>query len=165
MDKIPYKGKYPSAANYLMHQGIASIPKQTDRNDLKWADGIDISYKLRDLTPVNFREYSDSLLLLAYQEAMRYDDKKFKFARFEVRLGRLKKGRDLPEIASFQCAMHDDPDIMVHGPGYEVPQRHFLYHKVQDILEIAKRYLGKVNKQNPYKVMELVISIREPWKP
>lgn len=162
MDKIPYRGKYPAAANHLMHEGVSSLPKQVNREDLKWADGLDIVYNLRDLTPTNFREYSDSLLLLAYQEAMRYNDKKWKFARFEVRLGRLKKGRDLPEIASFQCAMHDDPDIMVFGPGYEVPQRHFLYHKVQDILEIAKRYLGKVNKQNPYKVTQLIISIREP---
>lgn len=162
MEKKPWGGRYPSAARYLMDQDVTSIPRQVKRIDLNWAEGVDIIYTLRGLTPANFRAYSDSLLLLAYQEAMRYDEYKWKFARFEVKLGRLKKGRDLPEIASFQCAMHDEPEIMVYGPGYEVPQKHFLYHKVLDILDIVKRYLGKVSKQNPYRVTKLVISIREP---
>jgi len=163
MEKKPYKGKYPTVARLLIDEGIASVPKQVERNDLRWASGVDITYTLHDLTPTNFQEYSDKLLLLAYQEAMRYNEYKWKFARFEVRLGRLQKGRDLPEVADFQAAMHDEPEIMVYGPGYEVPQRYFLYHKVQDIIDISKRYLGKVSKQNPYKVIRLVISIREPW--
>ena len=162
MEKIAYSGRYPSAARYLMEEDITSIPRQVKRDDLGWAEGVDIIYTLRGLTPANFRTYSDSLLLLAYQEMMRYESSKWKFASLEVRLGRLKKGRDLPEIASFQSAMHDSPEIAIYGPGYEVPQRHFLYHKVSDILDITKRYLGKVSKQNPYRVIKLVISIREP---
>jgi hypothetical protein len=161
MEKIPYGGNYPSAAKVLMASEVATTPRQVSTT-FKWADGIDITYNLHGLTPKNFQTFSDSLLLLAYQEAMRYNQYKWKFARFDVRLGRLGKGKDLPEVASFQCAMHDEPEIMVYGPGYEVPQRHFLYHKVQDILDISKRYLGKVNKQNPYKVVKLVISIRQP---
>jgi len=163
MNKKPYAGVYPSAARYLMEQDITSIPRQVKRDDMSWAEGIDITYTLRGLTPANFRIYSDSLLLLAYQEMMRYEKAaKWKFAKFEVRLGRLKKGRDLPEIASFPSAMHDEPTIAVYGPGYEVPQRYFLYQKVEDILDIVKRYLGKVNKQNPYRVIKLIISVREP---
>lgn len=162
MEKIPYKGKYPSAARSLIDAGIASTPRQVGTT-LRWAEGIDISYTLHGLTPANFREYSDSLLLLAYQEMMRYNESKWKFAGFEVKLGRLGKGKDLPEVATFQCAMHDEPEVGVYGPGYEVPQRHFLYHKVKDILDIARRYTGKVSKQNPYKVVKLVISIREPF--
>lgn len=161
MQKIVYGGHYPSAARHLIEEDIASTPRQQPKS-FKWAEGMDIVYTLRNLTPVNFQKYSDTLLLLAYQEAMRYNKYKWKFARFEVRLGRLAKGRDLPEIASFQCAMHDEPDTMVYGPGYEVPQRHFLYHKVEDILDIVKRYLGKVSKQNPYRVVKLIISIRDP---
>jgi len=162
MDKKPYGGRYPSTARYLMEQGVTSAPRQV-RREFTWAEGIDITYNLRNMTPKNFRIYADQLLLLAYQEMMRYNEYKWKFAKFDVKLGRLKKGRDLPDIASFQSAMHDDPEIAVSGPGYEVPQRHFLYHKVEDILDIVKRYQGKVNTQNPFKVIRLVISIRQEW--
>lgn len=162
MNKIPYAGRYPSAARMLIEQNVTSAPRQIRRDDINWADGIDIVYTLKGLTPAAFREFSDSLQLLAYQEAMRYNEYKWKYARFEVKLGRLKKGRDLPEIASFQSAMHDDPEVLIYGPGYETPRREFLYNKVEDILDIVKRYLGKVSKQNPYKVIKLIISIREP---
>lgn len=165
MEKIPHRGHFPSAARFLIEDDICSTPRQYNR-DLAWAEGIDIVYTLRNLTPANFLEYSDKLLLLALQEATRYNQYKWKFAGFDVKLGRLKKGRDLPEIATFQSAMHDEPDIMVYGPGYEPgyepPQRHFLYNKVEDILDIVKRYTDKVNKQSPYKVIRLFISIREP---
>ena len=161
MKKIPYSGHYPSAARYLIESDVTATPRQIERTDLTRSEGIDIIYTLKRLTPANFRTYSDSLLLLAYQEMMRYNKHKWKFARFDVRLGRLKKGRDLPEIASFGSAMHDDPEIAVFGPGYEVPQRHFLKDKVEDILDITKRYSGKVSRQNPFRVVKLVISIRE----
>lgn len=162
MEKKPYKGLYPSAANILINEDVTSPPRQVQK-ELNWADGIEITYNLKGLTPARFRQYSDTLLLLAYQEMMRYQEYKWKFAKFEVHLGRLKKGRDLPEIASFPCAMHDEPEIAVYGPGYEVPQRHFLYNRVEDILDIVKRYPHKVSKQTPYKVIKLIISIREPW--
>ena len=161
MEKKPYKGKYPSAANFLIEEGVTSAPRQVTKT-FTWSDGIDITYNLKGLTPVNFRQYADSILLLAYQEAMRYDEYKWSFAKLEVKLGRLKKGKDLPDIASFQSAMHDEPSIMVYGPGYEVPQKHFLKDKVEDILDIVKRYIGKVSKQKPYRVIKLVISIRSP---
>ena len=161
MEKKQYKGKYPSAAMLLIAEGVTSAPRQVQK-ELGWADGLDIEYTLKGLTPMRFREFSDSLLLLAYQEMMRYMEYKWKFAKFEVKLGRLKKGHDLPEIASFPSAMHDEPEISVYGPGYEVPQRHFLYNKVEDILDIIRRYPGKVSKQAPYRVIKLIISIREP---
>lgn len=163
ISKIPYKGRYLSAARFLIEEGVCATPRQYEVS-LKWADGINIIYTLKGLTPANFRKYSDSLLLLAYQEAMRYNEYRWKFAGFDVRLGRLKKGRDLPEIVTFQAAMHDEPDIMVYGPGYTVPQRYFLYNKVEDILEIARRYKDRVSKQIPYKVIRLFIHIREPKK-
>ena len=162
IDKKIYGGKYPSAANLLIERGITTAPRQRIKEELSWADGIDIVYTLRDLTPLNFKNNSDYLLLLAYQEAMRYKEYKWKFAGFDVRLGRLRKGKDLPEIVTFQAAMHDDPEIMVYGPGYDTPQKWFLRDKVADILDIAKRYMDKVSKQNPYKVTKLFISIREP---
>lgn len=162
MEKIPYKMHYPSAARYLIEEDITNTPRQITK-ELKWAEGIDIVYTLRNLTPANFRKYSDTLLLLAFQEATRYKDVgRWKFASFDVRLGRLKKGRDLPEILSFQAHMHDDPDIMVYGPGYDTPGAPFLKDQVEKILDIVRRYADQVNKQAPFKVVRLTISIREP---
>jgi hypothetical protein len=158
--KKEYKGRYPSAARHLIDIGVASIPRQRER-ELKYSSGLDIIYTLHGLTPAAFREHADELMLLAFQEAKRYDEYRWKFASFDVRLGRLKKGKDLPEVASFQTAMHPDPEIMVYGPGYEVPQRHFLYHKVEDILDIVNRYPDRVSRQTPFRVVRLTISIRE----
>ena len=138
VDRIPYRGHYPSAARTLIEDDITSIPRQYVRT-LRKTEGVDIVYRLRHLTPANFERYSDILLLLAYQEGMRYNHIRWKFYSLDVRLGRLKKGRDLPEVVTFTAAMHPDPEIGVYGPGYEVPQRHFLYNKVEDILEIAHR--------------------------
>jgi len=163
MEKIPYQGKYPSAARVLIEEDITSPPRQKSRV-LRWAEGIDITYTLRRLTPANFRTYSDHLLLLAYQEAKRYNHYRWKYAYFDVRLGRLKKGRDLPEVVTFQAHMHDEPDILVYGPGYEVDQKIFLQDQVEKIIDIVKRYGDRVNKQSPYKVIRLTIAIREPRK-
>lgn len=162
LKKKPYAGQYPSRARFLMEEDITSIPRQVLRPEIRWAESLDIIYTLRNLTPANFEHYKDDLLLLAYQECMRYNKYKWKFASFDVRLGRLSKGKDLPEIATFQASMHDDPDILVFGPGYETPRREFLYLKVDDIIDLAKKYKDKVSKQRPYKVIRLTISIREP---
>ena len=159
----PYGGHYPSAAQMLINSGVLSPARQKEA-DIKWAEGVDIIYTLKDVGPTRFKSISDTLLLLAFQEASRYNEYKYKFAKFEVKLGRLKKGRDLPEVQTYQSAMHDDPDTLVYGPGYETPQKYFLYNKVEQILEIAKRYQGKVNVQRPFRVTQFIISIREPLK-
>lgn len=164
MKKIAYGGKYPSAARYLIDENVTATPRQVER-DLKWAEGVDVIYTLRNLTPANFNKYRDALLLLAYQEAMRYKDVgRWKFAAFDVRLGRLKKGRDLPETVSFQAHMHDDPDILVYGPGYEVSGAVFLKDQIDKILDTVRRYADRLNKQAPFRVTRLTISIREPLR-
>ena len=160
MRKKPHAGKYPSAATHLMNEGFASPPRQYEKTFRK-TEGIEIVYKLKNMTPVAFKENSDILLLLAYQEAMRYEEYRWKFAEFDVRLGRLRKGRDLPEITTWTAAMNPDAETMVYGVGYSVPQKHFLVDKVNDILDIVNRYPGRVNKQAPYKVVALRIKIRE----
>ena len=163
MDKIPYKAHYPSAARYLIEEGICATPRQYTK-ELRWADGIDIVYTLKNLTPANFSNYANELLLLAYQEAMRYDQYRWKFAGFDVKLGRLK-GKDVPDIVTYQASMHGEPDIMVYGEealGYDVPQKYFLNNKIKDILDISQRYKGSVSKQAPYRVIRLFISIRQP---
>ena len=159
VDRIPYRGHYPSAARTLIEDDITSIPRQYSRT-LRKTEGVDIVYKLRGLTPANFERYSDILLLLAYQEAMRYNHIRWKFASFDVRLGRLKKGRDLPEVVTFTAAMNPDAEVLVYGPGYPTPQRYSLAEKVEDVLEIAKRYADKVSKQRPFRVTALRVSVR-----
>lgn len=161
--KKPYAGHYPSAARYLIEEGICATPRQYEK-EFHWAEGINIVYTLYGMTPANFRKYSDTLLLLAYQEGMRYNEYGYKFAGFDVRLGRSRKGKDLQEIVTFQAAMNKDPDVMVYGEGalgYTVPQTYFLTNKVEDILDLAKRYPDQLNKQAPYKVLRLFICIRE----
>jgi hypothetical protein len=68
--------------------------------------------------------------------------------------------------------MHKDPEIMVYGPGYDpYPERpdkpgkgDFLKDRVQAIINIPFAYRDRVDKQKPYKVTSLVISIREGLK-
>jgi len=127
--KIPYRGKYPSAARALMEEGVVTTPRQYIRT-LRWAYGLDIVYTLQGLTPANFQKYSQQLLLLAEQEARRYDKYQYKFAGFDVRLNRLKKGKDLREICTFSASMNYEPETLVWGPGYDTPKREFLFQKV-----------------------------------
>jgi hypothetical protein len=162
LEKIPYHGIYPTAARYLIEEGITATPRQV-AVELRWADGVNIIYTLRGLTPANFAKYSESLLLLAQQEAMRYNKvARWKFAFFSVKLGRLKKGRDLPDIIDFQAHMHDDPEIMVYGPGYDVPTKVFLKDQADKIIDVVKRYSDRLNKQTPFRVIKLTIAVREP---
>jgi len=158
--KKPYLGRYPSAARALIEAGVCTAPRQRER-EFKKTSGLDIIYTLKGMTPARFGYYSDTLLLLAYQEAMRYDEYRWKSAYFDVHLGRTKKGRELPDVVTFQAAMNPDPEVMVYGAGQPTPRREFLYNKVEDILEIAKRYADKVRKQKPFRVLRLVICIRD----
>ncbi len=167
--KIPYNLQYPSAAKYLIEQGWSSPPKQFLK-ELNWAWGIDIVYNLKNMTPKEFKRLSDTLLLVAYQESMRYNEYRYKFAGFDVKLGRLQKGRDLPDIVTFSAAMHTDAEVMIYGEkalGYELPPqaktKPFLINKVDDILDILQRYEEKVSNQRPFKVVRLFISIRDPF--
>ncbi len=167
IEKKAYKLHYPSAARMLIEEGITSPARQTEMTSLQWADGLNITYTLKGLTPANFRKYADSLLLLAFQECERYKEYKWKFAGFDVKLGRLPKGKDLSEVVTFQASMHDDGEVMVYGEkalGYEVPEgmKKFLINKVDEIIDITKRYPTKINKQNPFRVIKLFIAIREP---
>ena len=165
IEKKSYEGGYPSSARSLIEAGVCNAPRQMEIHRLSWAEGLDIIYTLKNMTPANFEKYSDQLLLLALQESERYKEYKWRFAGFNVKLGKVQKGKDIPEIVTFQAAMHWDSAVMVYGEqelGYEVPQQYFLINKVKDILDIVNRYKEGVNKQNPYVVISLFISVREP---
>jgi hypothetical protein len=169
LEKIPYEGKYPNASKRLLHDGVMQKPVQKIPS-LEWADGIDVVYYFKDMTPAKFAEYEEDILLLAFQECERYkkDTKDVTnlmfFASFDVELGKLAKAKDLKDVVTFTAPMHDDPTILVYGPGYEVDKSLPLTDKLKQILNIAERYKNKVSKQKPYEVNCLRISIRDIFK-
>lgn len=172
MDIKPYKGKYDPIAKLLYQRGLLhKYPDQIQREDLKYDDGIDIVYRFKGMTPKKFEEYSDALMLLACNEATRYNEHKWKFARINVELNRTAKGRKtIQPTREFTAGKHEDPDIMVYGEqalGYELPEeaksKPFLTNRIQDIIDIVETVSpeGTVKRQNPYKVLTLTICIRE----
>jgi hypothetical protein len=169
-----YKGKYPEVTRLLYQKGIlARLPKQVKRDDLMYAEGIDIHYDLVGMTPAKFKEYSDSLLWIAYEEALRYNEEPIKFARFDVALNRTEKGRKMMSnpIREYTARGNPEADVMVFGEGalgYEIPEgmkKPFLINKVDEILGLTDSISLKpyIQVQRPYKVVKLVISIRKKF--
>jgi len=171
--------KYPAVTQLLRSNGLLDgWPTQLARTDLTYDEGVDIKYRFRRMTPARFRDYSDSILLAAYTEAQRYEGEKYKFAKFEVKLKRNEKGRksQLEPMRTYTCAKQTDAEVMVYGasalgykPTYyphggttETEQRSYLINKVEDILQIPDSTSPGpyVDKQNPYVVVSLTISIR-----
>jgi hypothetical protein len=169
---IRYAGKLPEAAQVLLEQGVLSgRPTQKERQDLMYDEGVDITYTLQGMTPAKFRQSSDALLLAAFQEAERYKEEKYRFARFVVRLNRTAKGRKtgISPTRDYTAAKHTDSDVMVYGEealGYTLPEdykkRPFLVNKVEEILDIPDSPSPGpyVQKQRPYKVLFMTICIR-----
>lgn len=168
------KGKYPEVTKLLYEKGIlASYPIQIERSDLQYAEGVDIVYTLKGMTPAKFKEYADPLLWAAYEEAKRYDEEPIKFARFDVQLNRTEKGRKVitKPVREYTARGHDDVNVMVFGEealGYTVPEgmaKPFLVNKVDEILALTEQYMKDyLNRQRPYKVVSLVICIRRKYK-
>lgn len=160
-----YGDRYPSSTEYLLDEKVIFPPKHIDRSDLKWSDGLDIEIPFRNMSPARFEKYRDQILLMAYEELHRYEEVQWKFGSFEVKISRKGKTKEIPDIASFQAAMSSKSDLLVYGEdilGYEVPQKHYLNNKQDDVIEIARRYGDKVDQQNPYRVLKLVLSVRQP---
>lgn len=171
MEIKPYGRRYDPIAKMLYERGfLVKYPDQILRDDLKYDSGIDIVYRFRKMTPKAFEEYSDALLLLTCNEATRYKDEKWKFARINVELNRTAKGRKtIQPTREYTAGKHEDPDIMVYGEealGYELPEeaksKPFLTNRVKDIVDIVETISpeGTVRRQNPYKVLTLTICIR-----
>jgi len=165
----PYGRKWPDVVRLLYKEGVLQkYPIQVPAM-IEYDEGIDIVYDLKNLSPRKFEEVADLLLLAAATEAKRYDDQKFKFAKFEVRLNRTVKGKaKAGPTRWYIAAMHPEPDIMVYGEqalGYDLPEgtkKPFLIDRVKEILGIPESPSpgAYVKKQKPYHVATLVISIR-----
>lgn len=159
-----YQGKYPSSTRSLYDLGLLrGYPTQKEAFLMR-DSGINIRYSLKGCTPEKFRHASDLFLEAAYEEAERYPEYKWRFARFEVQLNRTAKGRkSLPLTQTYTAGKHTDSRIMVYGPPGGVPDEvtNFLVDQIEKILDIPLRYTGKVNKQRPYTVLYMEVCLRK----
>jgi len=172
MDIKPYPDGEPlPVARQLYKRGVLSrYPVQVKRDDLQTDKGVDIVYHLRGVTPAVFEEISDVLLVAAFEEADRYADQKYKFAKFTVDLNLNAKGRTagVSTTRDYIAAKNPDAETMVWGPGYALPEgvpSQFLVDKAKDVIDIPHSdspgpYL---RRKTPYKVRALTIGIREGW--
>ena len=158
-----YKGRYPRATGDLYRLGLLrQFPVQ--KEVILFRDhGINITYRLKGCTPEKFRRISHLLLEAAEAECKRYPEFRWKFARFEVQLNRTAKGRkSLPLTQTYTAGKHTEAEIMVWGIPGGVPEEvtNFLIDKVEQIIDIPTRYIGRVNRQRPYTVLELEVCVR-----
>lgn len=158
-----YQGRYPRATGDLYRLGLLrQFPVQ--KEVVLFRDhGINIIYRLKGCTPERFKRVSHLLLEAAETECKRYPEFRWKFARFEVELNRTSKGRkSLPLTQTYTAGKHTDAEIMVWGVPGGVPGEvtKFLIDKVEEILDIPMRYVGRVKKQRPYTVLRLEVCVR-----
>ena len=156
-----YKGHYPQPTRDLYELGVLKGYPSQKTIALFRDYGVNITYRFKKLTPEKFKLVSNLLLEVAKEEADRYPEYKWRFARIEVKLSRTAKGRkSLPNTQTYTASKHTDSQIMVYGPGYEIEEKIFLIDQVEKILDIPTRYLGRVNKQRPYVVTHMTIALR-----
>ena len=179
MDIIQYHRKYSEAVKLLYQKGVLEgYPKQETRGDLQYAEGIDIVVSLRGMTPAKFKEYAESLLWIAYEEARRYEGAPIIFAKFSVRLNRNEKGRKVisQPVREYTARGNPEPQVLVFGKqalgyvpthfvgGKEVELKASLSDKVDEILALTEVYIKDyLLKQRPYKVLSMTICIRKKW--
>ena len=163
-----YMGRYPRATGDLYRLGLLRQMPVQKIVTLFRDYGVNITYRLKGCTPERFRRISHLLLEAAEAECGRYPEFRWKFARFEVQLNRTAKGRrSLPLTQTYTAGKHVEADIMVWGVPGGVPGEvtNFLIDKVEQIIDIPTRYIGRVKKQRPYTVLELEICLRAGMEP
>lgn len=169
MEIKKFAGKYPEVVSFLRREGVLDgYPKQVQRTDLEYAEGIDIYFKFKKLGPQKFRHYVDPILLAACECSARYEDEKWKFAKFRVAMNRNKQGvKRIEPTWDYTAGKHSSSEVMVYGEealGYEVPgeSKPYLINKAETILNIPDDVSTGpyVRQKNPYSVIGMVVSIR-----
>lgn len=179
MEIKSYNKQYSDAVK-MLHQGgvLDGYPRQGKRGDLRYAEGIDIEVRLKGMTPAKFKEYSEILLWVAYEEAKRYIGEQILFAKFTVRLNRNEKGRKTisQPVREYTARGNTDPKVLVFGKealgyvpthfiqGKEVELKASLADKAEEILNLTEKYMKDfLQKQRPYKVLSMTICIRKKY--
>ena len=156
----------------LVDQGaLRRLPYQEAKDDLFSSDGVDIVYDLRNMNPTRFMNFVDALLLAAAYEADRYSELEFRYAKWIVELnvsGRSR--RDEKPRRQYVAAQSRDTDTMVFGDVTAIPVEFggsgkSLADKAEAIINMLDTGSpgAYVTTQNPYKVIQLVISVRHPF--
>ena len=168
-----------------LYKGLVTktlYPKQEERVDLQYDEGIDITYDFRHgkrygLSPKQFLSNAGALQVLALEECNRYLEKRVPidqrtrwfFASFKVKINTLgtRGGKGEKLTRTYAAGKHKDPEIMVHGldPKYvdvDLPENTFLFQAVDKIERIVGEYKPgvAVKKQRPFLVVAMVVSIR-----
>jgi len=170
MDVKPYKGNYTPTTRHLKAIGVLTrLPQQFQRNDLEYDEGVDIVFNFKNLPPSRFAAVSDFILLAASEEAHRYAEENYKFAKIEVTLNRTAKGKTKSSATrTYTAAKNRDSEVMVYGEqalGYDLPpgqKKPYLIDKVKDILGIPDSPSpgAYVKKGKPYTVTSMIVAIR-----
>ena len=164
---------YPRGSNLsprvreLLDQGaLVRLPRQYDRQDLDSTDGVDIVYDLRGMTPARFARFVDQLLVAAEWECRRYPELEYRYGRFVLRLN--TSGGDRNNIRVYTAALSSDIDTMIYGNPGDIPTElggtgKSLADKAEAIINMLSTGSpgAYVNRQNPYRVTQMVISVRE----
>jgi hypothetical protein len=164
-----FAGKFPEVVTYLHRVGVLDgYPKQVNRTDLEYAEGIDIIFRFKKMGPQKFRHYVDPILLAACESAARYEDERWKFARFRVAMNRNKQGlKRLEPTWDYTAGKHSSSEVMVYGEealGYETPgeSKPYLINKAETILNIPDDVSTGpyVRHRNPYTVVSMTVCVR-----
>ncbi len=170
MRPIPYPRGFrlnPRIREALDERIIGRLPYQEDRSDLVTTDGVDITFDLRSMTPSKFMRSIAQLLILAENESRRYSDVEFRYGRFMVELNSGGRRGNEKIRRAYTTSYFRDTDDMVYGSGNEEPVElggtgKSLSHKAEAIINMLETGSpgAYVNRQNPYRVLRMIISIR-----
>ena len=172
MEPKPYPRPRPSfLRRFLSGTGrlLRRAPVQVDRQDLAGGDGVDIVYYLSNMNPARFGVHIDELLEAAAWEMDRYGEYDFKYGKFVVELygAPTRRGRIRREIREYIGNLRGTAAEAVYGESRQRPaelggEGRSLSHKAEAILNMLETGSpgGWVSRQNPYKVLEMQISVR-----
>ena len=168
--RYPRGSQVNESVRLLLQDGVLLIrPRQVNRSDLSFSDGVDIIYDLKGMTPDKFGRYIDLLLAAAAYEANRYSDYEQFYGSFSVRLNTGSRRRAAENERNYTAAASSDIDTFIWGDGRDTPKElggegRSLSHKAEAILGMLQSGSpgAYVNQQSPYRVLRMIISVRSP---
>lgn len=165
----------PRLRDLLSAGVLRANPSQIDRPELVAGEGVDILYHLHRMTASQFPRWADTLVAAAGWEISRYQSQyDYFFVAFDVELNipgktRIRTSRVKRE---YIAAQRSDPDLMLYGEPNSVPvelggQGRSAIDKAQAIIDMTSSNSpgAYVNKGNPYRVITMVISMRNYGTP
>ena len=176
----PYPRTLPPFISAFLGRGLGGTervlrqrPAQADRTDLAGGDGVDVVYYFSNMGMAKFSRHIQNILDAARWECDRYSDITYKYAKFVVELYGAPSGRGRGrtrrrEVREYVAALQTDCDLMVYGNRNSIAvelggEGRSLADKAEAILHMQETGSpgAWVDRQNPFKVLEMVVSMRE----